>query len=131
MSVIKFDLPKPNSHIVITLTIGGPAGTINTRLVLDTGATHTFIRPGFFQAVGYDPYKQGKETVYTGSGKSDIWPVQVAALTVFGYSLKRFTLHAQKFPDTLQIDGVLGLNIFRKLRKTLSIDFANREISLT
>jgi hypothetical protein len=130
MPSIAFALPKPNSLIVITVLIDGPTGQIEARLVLDTGATHTFISPGFFKAVGYDPFVQKKETVITGSGRADIWPIEVSTFTVLDFPIKKFRLYAQQFPPTLQIDGVLGLNVFRRMRKTLKIDFQDKILEL-
>jgi predicted aspartyl protease len=131
MPVIPFSLPQPNSHIIVTVKISGRTGAIEAKLILDTGATHTFIRPSFFKAIGYNPFDEKKERVSTGSGRADIWPVEVSQLTVFDFNIRRFRLYAQDFPATLPIDGVLGLNVFRKLKKTLRIDFLNKELEVS
>jgi predicted aspartyl protease len=131
MPVIPFVLPRPNSQIIVTVELTGPKGTVEAKLILDTGATHTFIWPGYLKLAGYDPQKGKKERVVTASGRADIWPVDLDQMTVFGFGVRRFRVYAQDFPPTLQIDGVLGLNVFRKLKKTLRIDFLKMEIEVS
>ena len=55
MPVIKFELKRPNSLIILNVKLVGPKGETNVSLALDTGCTHTVIRPGYLQLIGYDP----------------------------------------------------------------------------
>ena len=66
----------------------------------------------------------------TASGTEIVKQVVIKELVVFESTIKNFRVLAQHLPPILPIDGLIGLDIFRKLKKIISIDFARNEILL-
>ena len=126
-----FSLPNRDSLIIIKAQLTGPNGTVELSLVLDTGCTQTAIRPGYLKAVGYDPEKEGKPLrVLTASKVEKAYQLRISELTALNCSVKNCWITAQPLPPQFAIDGLIGLNFFKQLKRTLRIDFDTEEISL-
>ena len=126
-----FSLPQSGSLITINAVLTGPDGSIALNLVLDTGCTQTTIRPAYLRVVGYDPAKQGRALqALTASKIEKAFSLKVRSLTALGETAKGITVTAQDLPAAFLVDGLTGLNFFKRLKKELRIDFANGELSV-
>ena len=126
-----FSLPNRDSLIIIKANLTGPNGTVELSLVLDTGCTQTAIRPGYLKAVGYNPEQEGKPLrVLTASKVEKAFQLKVSELTALNCTVKNSWVTAQALPPQFAIDGLIGLNFFKQLKKRLVIDFDSEEIDL-
>jgi predicted aspartyl protease len=131
MSVTKFSLPHRDSLIIVKAQLTGPTGTVELSLVLDTGCTQTAIRPGYLKAVGYDVEKEGRPLkVLTASKIEKAYEIKVTQITALDRVVKNCLITAQSLPPQFAIDGLIGLNFFKKTNGKLIIDFEKGEISL-
>lgn len=127
----KFSLPKSESLILVNAELTGPTGSIFVTLALDTGCTRTVIQPGYLRAIGYVPERDGKPLqVLTASKLEKAYSLKVKGFSALGRVVSDLAITAQPLPPAFQIDGLLGLNFFKKLKGRLIIDFGSEEISL-
>lgn len=126
-----FSLPQRDSLITINAILTGPAGSVTVNLVLDTGCTQTTIRPSYLRVVGYDPAKEGRALqVLTASKIEKAFSLKVRSLTALDETARSLTVTAQDLPAAFLVDGLIGLNFFKQLKKELRIDFVNGELSV-
>ena len=99
--------------ILVDAEVAGPAGTVDARLVLDTGAAVTTLVPDMIEKIGYterNGYKKAK--VHTAVGEEKGYWLRVAKFTALGVTTPDFALAV--FPLGHQnIDGLVGMNFLR------------------
>ncbi|HKB06619.1 MAG TPA: retropepsin-like aspartic protease [Gemmataceae bacterium] len=116
--------------IVVPTQLAGPTRVVTVNLLLDTGASDTFIQEPKLLTAGYDPAAAtGQYTVATPSGFIGVLEFRVLAFTALGRVRVDFPILAHTFPPGTGHDGVLGLDFFRG--NVLTIDFVMGEITLT
>lgn len=120
--------PKFGS-VIISARVSGPAGSAPVRMVVDTGASYTMIRPDLLRAVGYDPsVSTSIQPMTTVSGTGSAPSLLVDSLEALGLKRSLVTVVAHALPPQARIDGLLGLKFFRGLE--LNINFRKGEITL-
>ncbi len=78
-------------------------------LILDTGATYTTLKSDFASSLGIPDFKSlTPEPVYGIGGSENGYRKEGLIVQPFGISLKNCSVVFQKFPDELEIDGMLG-----------------------
>ena len=116
--------------IVVEVEISGPAGSAATRLILDTGATATLIKPGFLIAVGYDPDLMSERvSIATVEGVCMVPRLQLNRLSALGQHRFGFSVVCHSLPTADGIHGLPGLDFFRGT--VLKIDFGQGQIELS
>jgi predicted aspartyl protease len=114
--------------IIVTVRILGPAGAQAARLILDTGAAFTILRPAFLSDLGYDlssPHSSIRIASAIGQANAPLHIVhRINWLTAERRDLGVLVLPLQG----LRADGVLGMNFLRGTR--LTIDFRAGEIAV-
>jgi predicted aspartyl protease len=114
--------------ILIPAELEGPLGSMQFRLVLDTGATDTLIRTTALVRAGYDPALAPSHVrATTASGVISMPRLAVLRLKALGQERTSFTVLAHS-PPSATFDGLLGLDFFRGY--SLSIDFRTGQIDL-
>lgn len=114
----------PNFHLIeIRALLSGPAGTYRVRLALDTGATSTSINKDILVLIGYDPDALPQTvTITTGSGVEKAARINLDKIEALGYERQGFSVVAHTLPPSAGIDGLLGLDFFRKRILTINFD---------
>lgn len=113
MKITRFD---PNdSLIIVHATIWGSLGHKGLRLAFDTAATHTHVVPEFLDEIGYGPQHGDRITSITSAiGEEPGYMMPVVRFSALGFTLNDFRIHVHDLPDTLGIQGLLGLSFLRQ-----------------
>lgn len=100
--------------ILVQCLVAGPRKQAMVRLVVDTGATMTILRPEVMDDVGYsarDGY--GRSTVSSASGEEHGYRLRVARFVALGFERPSFPVAIHDLPHH-DLDGLLGLNFLRR-----------------
>jgi hypothetical protein len=115
--------------IVVHAELWGPAGSAVLQLALDTGATGTLVNVGMLVAMGYDPALAPERfQVTTGSGVEFVPRIVLEKVMALGQERTAFPVLGHTLPPSAGVDGLLGLDFFR--RHILTLDFQAGEITL-
>jgi predicted aspartyl protease len=100
------------------------------QLALDTGATSTLVNVGMLVAVGYDPaLAPDRFQVTTGSGVEFVPRIVLDKVLALGQERTAFPVLGHTLPPSAGVDGLLGLDFFR--RQILTLDFQAGEITIS
>jgi predicted aspartyl protease len=113
--------------ILVTVKVLGPAGTQAARLILDTGAAFTILRPSFLSDLGYDlASPRSVIRIASAIGQADA-PLHIVHRMSW-LTAERPNLGVLVLPlQGVRADGVLGINFLRGTR--LTIDFRSGQIA--
>ena len=115
--------------IVVPTRLWGPTGDIVVRLALDTGATGSVVNWDLIVLLGYDPaIIRDRIQMTTGSGVEFAPRIVIDRIEAFGQQLKDFPILCHTLPPSTTVDGVLGLDFFRRQR--LVLDFRSGLVTL-
>jgi len=115
--------------IVVSALLTGPTRTVTLDVLLDTGASDTFVGESKLVAAGYHPMTAPMQhSVLTGSGIVQVSEIEVMAFSTLGQVKTDFPVLSHFFPQGTIYDGVLGLDFLRG--NVLTIDFIQGEITL-
>jgi hypothetical protein len=123
-----------NPHIIVRARLFGPSGVEWVDLILDTGATHTFIDETVAFRLGYDLSSAPTVSLTTVSGTTQASVIAVRQIFALGETVGDFQVLALPLPIQLRADGLLGLdflrwrNLFCNFRRgiLLTLPFANQ-----
>jgi len=120
--VPEYPLLSEAGLLIVYVRIAGSKGTHLVRMALDTGATTTMIPPKAALAVGVNPSRAAefRETL-TASGKELIPVVVLPRLRVFEKTLQRVAVACHELPSESPVDGLLGLDLLRRLKSVLDL----------
>jgi aspartyl protease len=114
VKVTRFD--PTDTLIVITARIWGPLGDKQLRLAFDTAATQTHVVPEFLDEIGYGPQHGDRITSVTSAiGDEPGYMMPVLKFSALGFATTEFRIHVHDLPDTLGIQGLLGLSFLKQL----------------
>jgi len=102
--------------------------SVVVRLLVDTGASYTFIPLNTLNTLGYDTKKPlRRQAISTGNGQIPVPIVRVAWLNCLGQLLQDFDVFALTTSlSSLGVDGLLGMDFLTRVRAV--IDVAKAEI---
>jgi len=84
-------------------------------LAFDTAATQTHIIPDILDDIGYGPRDGEKVTSITSAiGEEPGYMMRVAKFSALGFTANDFRIHVHDLPETLGIQGLLGLSFLRQ-----------------
>jgi hypothetical protein len=113
VKVTRFD--PTDTLIIVTARIWGPRGDKQLSLALDTAATQTHVIPEFLDEIGYGPQHGDRITSVTSAiGDEPGYMMPVTRLSALGFALTSFRIHVHDLPETLGIQGLLGLSFLRQ-----------------
>jgi predicted aspartyl protease len=113
MTVTQFD--PADTLIIVTARIWGPRGDKQLSLALDTAATQTHVIPEFLDEIGYGPQHGDRITSVTSAiGDEPGYMMPVVRFSALGFMLTDFRIHVHDLPETLGIQGLLGLSFLRQ-----------------
>jgi hypothetical protein len=119
---MSFPFNSAHGPIIVEASLSGPGGQADLRLILDTGATISVIRPAILVAVGYDPNNTpDRLTLAMGNGVERVPRLTLNRLSAMGRHRLGFPVLAHTLPPAAGIDGLLGLDFLRG--STLTLDF--------
>jgi len=123
----KFD---PNRQLVVVKTkLIGPAGDTLVQLAVDTGASSTLIGWHALAIVGYAPSDAFEQVeMITGSGVEKVPRIKAKRIEALGKRRLGLGIVGHTLPPSATIDGLLGLDFFRKSR--LTIDFRKNLVKI-
>lgn len=112
----------PGRPIILKGRLRGPAAEAQVRLLLDTGATWTLIRPRVLDKVGIDLQRvEESRPITTVSGVARTSVVTTSGLAILGVLRESFKVVTYDLPPSAPIDGLLGLDFLVDLRLTLDM----------
>jgi hypothetical protein len=113
VKVTRFD---PNDTlIIVNARIWGPLGDDQISLALDTAATQTHVVPEFLDEIGYGPQHGDRITSITSAiGDEPGYMMPVTRFSALGFTLTNFRIHVHDLPETLGIQGLIGLSFLRR-----------------
>lgn len=127
---MSFPFNPSHGPVVVEASLSGPNGQADVRLILDTGATTSLVRPPILVAVGYDPdAAPDRATVAMGGGVALVPRVTLNRLSALGRHRLAFPVITHPLPPAAGVDGLLGLDFLRG--SVLTLDFLTGQISLT
>ena len=106
----------------------GPQRAVDVLFTLDTGASHTTVRPHILRLAGYDPAKGRVRRLRSVTGTGEGRVLTVSLLIALGVDQNSFEVVAHDPPPAIVTDGLLGLDFLR--RHVLTLDFARGRMSL-
>lgn len=113
MKVTRFD--PSDSLIIVHATIWGPHGHKGLRLAFDTAATQTHVIPEFLDEIGYGRQFGDRITSITSAiGHEPGYMMPITRFSALGFTLTDFRIHVHDLPETLGIQGLLGLSFLRQ-----------------
>lgn len=112
MKVTHFD---PNASLIIVhAMVWGPRGHKGLTLAFDTAATQTHIIPDVLDDVGYGPRDGDRITSITSAiGDVPGYMMNVSKFSALGFTATELRIHVHDLPETLGIQGLLGLSFLR------------------
>jgi hypothetical protein len=103
------------SLIIVHAMVWGPRGHKGLTLAFDTAATQTHIIPDVLDDVGYGPRDGDRVTSITSAiGEEPGYVMKVSKLSALGFTATDFRIHVHDLPETLGIQGLLGLSFLRQ-----------------
>jgi predicted aspartyl protease len=115
--------------IDLITTIEGPRGSVEARLVLDTGAALTAFRPRLFSAIGQDLADSRASIRIATASRIEVAPLHIVpGITALGHHARNIGVLRLDMPFDRRIDGLLGLNFLRGHQ--LLVDFRLGIVSL-
>jgi hypothetical protein len=110
--VVRFD--PTASLIVVRAFVWGSDSKREVRLALDTAASETLVTPEILDDLGYSP-RDGEAitTIRSAVAREPGYLLRVVRFRALGYEFADFRVHAHDLPETVGIDGLLGLNFLR------------------
>jgi aspartyl protease family protein len=119
---VTYPFDPTENVIIVTTRIAGPGGSMTVDLALDTGATSTLIALNALKVAGYtSAHETGKVEMLTGSGIEVVPKVKLIQIDALGKRRRNLQVIAHTLPKGARVDGLLGLDFFRKTK--LTIDF--------
>lgn len=126
---MKYGFDPARQLVVVKTALVGPVGDMMVQLAVDTGASSTVIGWNSLKLVGYGPTNAfGQVHMTTGSGTELAPKTKLAQIETLGKRRRGFSVIAHDLPPTATVDGLLGLDFFRKSR--LTIDFRKNFVRL-
>jgi predicted aspartyl protease len=120
---------RRRSVVIVDGVADGPTQSTRARLLLDTGAAITMVRPMTLAAAGYDSSKPVSTIrVATMSGIVEAPLFFVQRLTAVGQTWERVAVLGYELPRGLPFTGLLGANLLRGRR--LTVDYRAGTIDL-
>jgi len=114
MKVTRFD--PTDTLIIVTATVWGPLQNKQLSLALDTAATQTHVIPEFLDEIGYGPQHGDRITSVTSAiGDEPGYMMPVTRFSALGFTVTDFRIHVHDLPETLGIQGLLGLSFLKQL----------------
>ncbi len=121
-----------NGHrglVIVYATLSCPNGQIEVRLAADTGAIRTTINKVPLISIGYAPDNLPQTMrLLTANGSVMAPLLTLNKIESLAHERQSFPVVAHTMTFAARVDGVLGLDFFR--RHTLTLDFSNGEIRL-
>jgi len=118
---MSFSFDPQQGLVIVRAELSGPAGRGILRLALDTGATSSLINFSLLVATGYDPaLSRDRVEITTGSGVEFAPRLTLNKLAALGQTFVDFPVLAHTLPSSAGVDGLLGLDFFRKRKLTLN-----------
>jgi predicted aspartyl protease len=113
VKVTRFD--PTDSLIIIVARILGPRDEKEVSLALDTAATQTHIIPDVLDEIGYSPRHGDQVTSITSAiGDEPGYMMPVARFSALGFAVTDFRIHVHDLPESLGIQGLLGLSFLKQ-----------------
>ena len=112
MNEIAFD---PGASLIFVIgSILGPRESTDIRLVLDTGASQTIVRPEILDMLGYSA-RDGDRMASVSSpiGREFGYTIRLRRFECLGFSFEDFSVLAMDVTDSDEIDGLPGLNFLK------------------
>lgn len=125
----EFDANAPSILVRGAYSTGSGQGISTLRLLLDTGASSTVIKPKALEGLPDLRARTGQFVrIETANGLVTAVEVRLPALFALGQMREEFRVSVFDFGSEAEFDGVLGLDFLRE--KRLCLDFARGEIEL-
>ena len=113
MKITRFD--PADVLIIVTGRIWGPRGDKQVSLAFDTAATQTHVIPDVLDEIGYSPRHGDRVTSITSAiGEEPGYMMPIPRFSALGFTVEDFRIHVHDLPDTLGIQGLLGLSFLKK-----------------
>lgn len=119
---IRLKLPRWSSNNVVLVNVRLNEHTV-VRMLLDTGAKYTIITPEVAQRLTLDLDNARSVPVTTATQLQSARLVKLEQMDVYGLVIKDVESAIMNLPNTLGVDGLLGISFLQHCRMIL--DFPN------
>ena len=108
--------------IYVDAWLWGPTSNRHARLIVDTGASESFVTPELIEAIGYS----ARDAIHVTSVTSIIgqefgYRVQVQKFAALGFELRDYPLNVRDLSEDCGFSGLLGLSFLRHLNVELRV----------
>jgi predicted aspartyl protease len=125
-----FQLDPKAPILLVDAELHGPKEIHTIRLLLDTGATYTLIKPQVLVHAGYDLATVTQRGRITTASTEEYVPfVRLIGLKALGQHIDNLTVCAHALPAGIPAEGLLGLNFLRHFNVHLNFLKGHLEIS--
>ena len=108
-----FSYETINQLIVIPVTLYGKHSNLNSRFILDTGATRTVVDHGIVESLGYSARDGiGISTVSSVVGKEQGYRLQIEGFQTLGKLVKNHEIVCHDLIN--QIEGLIGMSFLQQ-----------------
>lgn len=117
--------------VTVEVRVAGPAapGGQDFTFAIDTACTRTAMSGIYLERLGYrEPPAGARGQARTASGGTRAGLVSVSRLSALGHDFTSLPVLWMPIPPTSQVDGLLGLDVFRG--RVLTLDFIRGRVTL-
>jgi len=124
-----YRLANAGTLLITKAAIAGPDGIKILNLLVDTGSSYTIIPVEALESCGCSPAEVKKHLrIVTGSGFVVVPFVQLNWFSTLGIKIDNFNVVAHTLPFSGPIDGLLGMDLLRKVKARIDLENSLIEI---
>jgi aspartyl protease family protein len=93
-------------------------------LLIDTGSSFTILPRRVLERLGYNLSQSIRyQSLTTGQGKTSPLPIiKIAGFNCLGHLIEDFEVIVYDIPNTLQVNGLLGMDFLKHTKAIISVD---------
>lgn len=118
-----YRLANAGTLLITKAAIAGPDSIKILNLLVDTGSSYTIIPVEALESCGCSPTEAKKHLrIVTGSGFVVASVVQLNWFSTLGVKVDNFSVVAYTLPFSGPIDGLLGMDLLRKIKARIDLE---------
>ncbi len=124
-----YRLANAGTLLITKAAIAGPDSVKILSLLVDTGSSYTIVPVEVLESCGCSPAEAKKHLrIVTGSGFVVAPVVQLNWFSTLGIKIDNFSVVAHTLPFSGPIDGLLGMDLLRRIKARIDLENSLIEI---